>query len=180
MIGTNANLLSEYHCLAIGRRRKHGSSGFTLIELMVVLSLVSTLLGGAIGLIAVVRQSESQAKLNLENRQGIRRFADDVRRDVALARRIEVDAKGQEKKMVIVRQADSPRIEYQAGPGSQIHRVVINESQEPLGQDSYLIGTNATIDVELLDETNSVRWTITEKDGGAPPIAILAVRREKK
>ena len=156
------------------------SSGFTLLELLLVLSLLSSLLGGTIGLVAIARKSDQQAKRSGLIRQEIRRFADDVRRDVNAAVDVEVTEDG----LILSQDSDDPRVVYRTASDSTVSRLVKSSTEKVKSKDRYAVGNDADIRVELVDEVNAnqdrnfIQWTIKESDRPGKPIRIIAVRKE--
>ena len=154
----------------------HSSKGFTLIELLLVLALTSALLGGTIGLTSIARGSNQLAKQNLLKRQEIRRFADDIRRDIRLAESSNV-ADGE---LVLSNTSLDWRIVYQVESNSSVSRSVEKMNNPTVMRDDYTIGISARIEIQWLDGINAVRWTVTEMDSPNQPIQIMASQRSSQ
>ncbi len=149
------------------------TNGFTLIEMVLVLTLTSTVLGGTIGLMSLARRSNQQANQNLLQRREIRRLTDDIRRDIRLAESSTV-ADGE---LVLSNTSLDWEIVYSVESNSSVGRRVEKMTEPAVQRDNYAIGVSARIDVQWLDEFNAVQWTITETDSPNEPIQIIASRR---
>tara|TARA_A100001391_G_scaffold204057_1_gene198338 strand:- start:969 stop:1541 length:573 start_codon:yes stop_codon:yes gene_type:complete len=153
--------------------RENRRSGFTLIELLLVLSMLSTLLGGTIGLLALVHNSNDRGQQNLLHRQEIRRFADDVRRDMHASSAAEI----RESELILMFASPESKIVYRADGGSLLRRQTSGTDESPAGQDQYRIDDKAMIAVDWLEQGTQVRWTITPTDRPHSPVQIIASKR---
>ncbi|MCM2373161.1 prepilin-type N-terminal cleavage/methylation domain-containing protein [Aporhodopirellula aestuarii] len=149
------------------------SAGYTLIEVLVVLSLVSSLMGGTIGLMSIVQKSDKTSKQGFSVRQELRRFADDVRRDTHSASDVQTD----QTSLTLSRESSTQPIVYRVESTTSVSRVVLNPDESSVTRDEYAIGRDAGIQIELLDNNKLVQWTITESDRPNAPIRIVAARR---
>lgn len=150
--------------------------GFTLIEILLVLSLLGCLLGGTIGLIKIIRDSDQAAKQSHITRQEIRRFANDLRRDVRSADQLAIE----EAKLVINTDSPPSEIRYQI-TANQVERTKSIEPDEIRhSQDRYLIGPDHSSGLKLLENDTAVTWTFTQTDRPDEPIEIIAYRAEKQ
>lgn len=152
------------------RSAKCRRGGFTIIEVITVLVVAIALLGGAVSLMAIAGRSHQQSKQNLLRRQGIRRFAEDLRRDVSLAD----DRKINDGKLVLINSALGAEVSYRPDSRTAIIRNVQKTENEIASSDQYIVGRDATIEVNWIDEINAVQWTITEAGSGNQPIEIIA------
>lgn len=157
--------------IRLGGKSRRG--GFTLIELVLVLTLTSALLGGVIGLMSIARGSDQQSIRNLVQRQEIRRFADDIRRDL---RRSENSALTVDE-FVLSDASQNRRILYQIDSGSTIIRTIRDDNDLVVLRDKYSVGNNARIEVDWLEDAQTIRWAITEADRPNHPIQIIAAGR---
>ena len=66
----------------VNRYRNTRPRGYTLIELLMTMSIAATLIGGASLILSTARTSYRSGKSDSMSRKEIRRFADDLRRDV--------------------------------------------------------------------------------------------------
>lgn len=157
---------------------KNTRAGFTLIEMVLVLTLLTTILGGTIGLMTVVRSSDHRAAQNALNRQDLRRFADDIRRDVRAAEEITLE----NSQLILTHASSEETIVYHVDSNAVVSRSIKSpsDSSAPPGnasQDHYVIGREADIQIQVPGESDTVRWTITEADRPQQPVEILAQRR---
>lgn len=150
-----------------------GRSGFTLIELLLVIALTTSLLGGTIALLSIVRESNQQASQDLFQRTEIRRFADDIRRDFRLA-----DSRSlADGELALSSTALGWEIAYRIESDLSVGRSVERLGDPTVSRDSYTIGKDAEIEVRWIDAINAVQWTITETDRPSQPIRIIASQR---
>ncbi|MCS7469859.1 prepilin-type N-terminal cleavage/methylation domain-containing protein [Stieleria sp. ICT_E10.1] len=152
------------------------TGGFTLIELLLVLTLTASLLGGVISLVSIARQSSLRATQNQFHRQEIRRFADDVRRDVRHAARSVV----KDGELVLTAATLGRTITYRIDDESLVQRRVVESNDSAPSVDSYAFGKDARVDVRWLEEIRAVRWTITPTQRPKQPIEILASERSTR
>lgn len=162
------------------RRIGYGSTnwrgGFTLIELLMVLSLIASILGGTISLMTLVRGSDQQSQQNLLRRSEVRRFADDVRRDVHAADEINI-----EKKELVLKSAGSDSlIRYRTGSRATIERETMSADQSVIARDQYALADDADIRIESSEQDRSVRITIDELNSNARTIEIIAIGPAKE
>lgn len=151
------------------------SRGFTLIEVLLVLTLVSTLLASTISLMMIVKKSDKQAARTLQNRHDIRRFADDIRRDLQSEREVRI----QGSDLLIDNESESSQTTYRVRSGSAIDRVVTDADQKPTARETYEVGIHAKIEVRWLEEDRLIQWTIVESNRKSRPIQIVAVLRSE-
>lgn len=160
----------------IGRRPDHVTTprrmGFTLVEMLLVLTLLASLLGATIGLMSIARTSNQQAKKELLSRQQIRRFADDVRRDVRSAQELEVV----DGKLILSNEEPNRRTVYSVESGSTIRRHIEDSTAQVPLTDHYDIGDSMKIEIQTMDPIGAVQWTFTQSDRPSQPIQILASR----
>ena len=161
------------HLRSTVRHANNHPKGFTIIELLIVLAVTSSVLGGTIGLISIAQGSNQQSKQNLFQRQEIRRFADDMRRDI---RRAESSTLS-DGKLVLLDTSLDREVAYQVESDSVVRRSEENIEARSVARDGYNIGISARITVQWLDEINAAQWTITENERLVQPIHIIASHR---
>ncbi|MCA9136868.1 MAG: type II secretion system protein [Planctomycetales bacterium] len=149
------------------------TKGFTLLEMLVTLIILASVLAGVINLLSVTRQSNEYSKQNLLRRQAIRRFADDVRRDVADAQRSIIE----NESLVLTNEVSGSKVSYKIESNSTITRRVESIDDANRSTDTYAVGSDAEIKVSLIQEYNAVQWTIAESVGANQPIDIVAAKR---
>lgn len=149
------------------------AGGFTLIEVVLVLTLFSTLLASTISLVTIVKRSDRQASRSFQHRQDIRRFADDVRRD--LHRGDDVQINGNE--VVIRNQREVLQTIYEIRSNTTIARVVLDSDQNSIASEIYQVGIEAQIEVQWLQEDRLIQWTLTETNRESQPLVIAAALR---
>ena len=153
-----------------------GARGFTLIELVLVLALVATLLGSTISLMTIVKRSDQQAKRSFQTRRDIRRFADDVRRDLHSASKVQIQGtQTQGTGVLVVTENQTPPTTYEIRPGTVIVRVVGDSATH----ERYDIGIEAKVDVKWLEVDRLIQWTITEANPKRQPIVIVSALGSK-
>lgn len=154
------------------RRTPRRRDGFTLVEMLLVLTLTTSLLAGAIGLLTVLSKSNRQAQQNLSLRQEIRRFADALRSDVRVATRTETT----DLRLVIDHGEADETISYEIGDSGTVERVVTGPDDERISGDRFRISRDGSISIESVESSgvSAVRWTIVENHGNSPPIQIFA------
>lgn len=148
-------------------------AGYTLIEVLLVLSLVSSLLGGTIGLMSIVQKSDKNSKQSFVIRQELRRFADDIRRDIHAANDVSID----ESILTLSRASSEQSIIYRVDSKTSVSRVILNADESSAARDEYTIGRDAVMQIESLGDGNLVQWTITESDRPNLPIRIITATR---
>ncbi|CAD71395.1 MAG TPA: prepilin-type cleavage/methylation domain-containing protein [Rhodopirellula baltica] len=163
-----------------GARRMIRRNGYTLIEMLITLSIVIAMLGGTLGLVRLVRTSSKHASDAAIHRQEIRRLANDLRRDVASAGTIEVI-----ESSLILKSADDSQITYELAPSAWISRDAESADAQPIASDRYLIDERSQVNFRLQPisdedpetEPSLVELTITLPDRPDQPIQILAAPR---
>lgn len=158
----------------LARDGRSGSGGFTLIEILLVFSLLGSLLGGTIGLIRVIRQSNQNAQQNLVMRQEIRRFANDLRRNVGSANQVRIE----DGKLVATVASPQSSTIYQTTP-DHVERITHFDPEPNAGSvtrsiERYVVGSRLSSQLELVNEPVGVRWTFTQDDRPDEPIEIIA------
>ncbi|PAY19790.1 hypothetical protein CKO51_09280 [Rhodopirellula sp. SM50] len=141
-----------------------------------MLTLTASLLGGVISLVSIARQSSLEATQNQLHRQEIRRFADDVRRDVRHASRSVV----KDGELVLTHATSDRTITYQIGEESLVQRRLVESNDSAQSVDSYTFGKDAKVNVQWLEEIRAVRWTIALTQRPQQPIEILASERSTR
>ncbi len=150
--------------------------GFTLIELLLVLSLLSSFLAGTIGLISVVRDSERAAKQNLTRRMELRRFANDLRRDMAAATSFKIS----DSQLAIALKTPVWQIVYRTESNQTISRKVTSADDSATAHDRYVISNDAEMSVTSLDNGDTVEWSIRELGQADAPTQIMATNRKQQ
>ncbi|WP_372898713.1 hypothetical protein [Stieleria sp.] len=158
----------------VGRAGTAG--GFTLVELLLVLTLTASLLGGVISLVSIARRSSLEATQNQFHRQEIRRFADDIRRDVRHSTRSVV----KDGELELTTATSDRTITYQIDNESLVRRRLVESNDSAPSVDRYAFGKDAKVDVQWLEEIRAVRWTITSTQRPQQPIEILASERSTR
>lgn len=156
---------------AIGPSRSH--LGFTLIELILVLSMVGALLGGTISLLALAQKSNQRGQQNFLARREIRRFADDVRRDMHAAETAEL-ADGE---LVLKLTSPPSAIIYRVADGSLLRTASDGAEQTHKSRDRYVLASDEQIAVSWVDEGETVAWSFTSPDRPLHPVHVTAARR---
>lgn len=150
------------------------ASGFSLVELLVALSLLGMVLSGTIGLVAMVRTSTHNATSNRLHRQEIRRFADDLRRDVHAANSATVE----NDELILAYASNESTATYRADSQSSLHRTVADDSAS--SRDAYKVPSTARIRFESIDDGRLIRVTFTDPDRPLQPIEIIATRKTQQ
>ncbi|WP_182865155.1 prepilin-type N-terminal cleavage/methylation domain-containing protein [Rhodopirellula sp. JC639] len=161
------------NCRGSIRPRCDSFRGYTLIELLLVLALTSSLLGGVIGLMTIARKSDDAAERNLFRRQEIRRFADDLRRDVRAAAEIDLDA----DELVLGAASSDVVTRYQIESGATVIRRIDKGDAKRSAIDHYEVGNASRVEFELIDGNAAVRCTVSDGEGHGAAIQILAIKR---
>jgi len=151
-------------------------AGTTLVELVLTLSLVSVLLGGMVGLASIIRTSDQRSTTDRSNRQEIRRFADDVRREIHIADEIDVQSDG----IVLSNTTQATKTTYRVVSGSVISRTVETDGDSVSARDVYTLGRELETKIESLEEDRLIRWTLTESDRLLRPVVIDASRKVER
>ena len=159
------------------RRAGGNASGFTLIEILLVLALLTTVLAGVVGLIATMQRRSELVERNLLLRNEIRRFADEMRHDFHSSQRGELT----DQSLVLFNADETQKTIYKVDSDSTIRRITEGSStggvgRSIVGRDRYEIGNHISVDVRLGQDGRSVRWSIKEVNTASPAIEIVAVR----
>lgn len=158
-----------------GNHVARNRSAFTLIEILVVLSLTTALMGIAIGLVNLASDSNQNAQQSFLHRQEIRRFANELRRDMHQSLGSEVS--DDQRSVTITSQDQRIRYQVDSSPNSNhatLSREVIGTDGESLSSDSYSVMVVGQIEVRQLKQYNAVQWTITDGDRPDMPLQIIA------
>ncbi|MCO8125394.1 type II secretion system GspH family protein [Stieleria sp. TO1_6] len=163
--------MSQSNAMLRGRR-----SGYTLVEIVLVLALMSSFLGATVGLLSLARDSNQLAQQNLLQRQELRRFADDVRRDVWTAKSSSLS----DGQLVLTSDSSDSRIVYEVESESSIRRRVENDDDPQRIEDQYRFGDPIRIEVVRQEAFNAIQWTFTDAARLEDPIQIIAAMRSEK
>lgn len=156
-------------------RPMRSAHGYTLVEMIVMLAMLIALLGGTVLVMSMVRTSDQSSSQNLAVRQEIRRFADDLRRDLRSASRFQID----KTKLDLTHAISGSEITYRVDQMlHQINRVEELPGSTNSASDRYAFGQNATIKIETVESLNAVRLTVTDVRRPDDPIRILAIAGE--
>ncbi|TWT64818.1 prepilin-type N-terminal cleavage/methylation domain-containing protein [Allorhodopirellula solitaria] len=156
------------------QRQTNGSKlGFTLIEVLLVLVLVSSLLAGVAGLLSLVRVSNQNGSSRSLHRHEIRRFANDLRRDMHSTQ----NAGMSNGELTLTSEDPSWEVVYRVEDGTLSRRKQNDADPPVVSTDRYGIDGEATIDLEWLEEGSEIQWTITSPDRSEDPVQIVASRR---
>ncbi|WP_233215744.1 type II secretion system protein [Rhodopirellula bahusiensis] len=160
--------------------RRHG---FTLLETLVMLTMVIAMLGGTLALVSLIRTSSQHATADGLDRQEIRRLANDIRRDVADANQVEVDG----SRLILDFSDSNSRIVYDFGSEPAFARTVESTDESVQSSDRYLINKSSQVELRLQPlsedeadsdrETSLVELTVALPDRPTKPIQILAAPR---
>ncbi|HEY4310663.1 MAG TPA: prepilin-type N-terminal cleavage/methylation domain-containing protein [Pirellulales bacterium] len=136
------------------------AAGFTLVEVVVAVSMASAVMGGAAVLLQGVWRVERSTRHHAQNLAADYRLAEAFRSD---AHQAQVDALQQLAQVesadkIVLALEDGRTIEYSAGP-AQVERVV-KRGDEIAGRDTFLLKPSST-----------VRWQARAED--APMISML-------
>jgi prepilin-type N-terminal cleavage/methylation domain-containing protein len=144
-------------------------SGFTLIELMVVFSLLASVLVGTLTLLSLIRRSGDQADEDFRIRQEFRRFAGDLRRDVYQASDLKINPR--DSKAVL--QVAEKSIEYRFVAPSTLTRMVDSESTSN-PRDQYDFGREFDVTLQSIDDGQTIQWSFQDRNKNKVPIQIMA------
>ncbi len=153
--------------------RQPRPQGFTLIEILLVLSLLASVLSGTVGLLSLVQKSNQQGQENLMQRREIRRFANDLRRDMRSAGEAEI----KEDQLVLKNQSPPLEIIYQVDKGELTRSQAGGDDKAIKSYDQYRLGDQARSAIEWVEPGSRVQWLITLPALSETPIVILATRR---
>jgi len=168
--------MKTIHQYDANRFARRSQQGFTLIEVLLVLVLLSALLSATIGLISIAGASQRSSKGGLSQRQEIRRFAGDLRRDV---RESETSSIASDS-LVLTDDSNETRTEYQIESESTVSRAVITKEGATQSNDLYRFEPAAKIEMKRLKKSETVQWVITSDRPAESPFEILASRRSSK
>ena len=146
---------------------------YTLLELIVVISLLASLLAGMLSLVSAVSTSSRQADKNFRAQQEILRFAGDLRRDFKRSDRMEVDA--DDKKLTCG--DNTQTVQYKLVSPSTIDRIVLDKRSVPLAKDRFVVGVDAEVTLQSLDNGRTAQWSIAGRWMTDNPILIAASLR---
>jgi prepilin-type N-terminal cleavage/methylation domain-containing protein len=144
-------------------------SGFTLIELMVVFSLLASVLVGTLTLLSLIRRSGDQADQDFRIRQELRRFAGDLRRDVHQASDLKIGLP--ETRLVL--QFTEKSIEYRFVAPSTLTRIVDPDSTSS-ARDQYDFGRDFDVTLQSIDDGQTIQWSFQDRKKSTVPIQIMA------
>ncbi|MFG0287303.1 MAG: prepilin-type N-terminal cleavage/methylation domain-containing protein [Rhodopirellula sp. JB044] len=159
-----------------GRARKRSNRlpmGYTLLEVLLVLTLVSSLLAGVGGLITIVQKSTNASKKSFLVRRDLRRFADDFRDDAHSAATAVVE----QERLTLSRVSSVSTVVYRIEPQQHVKREVFDDEQRLVAQDTYAIARDGKIRFESENDNTLVRCTILERDRMKNPAEIVAILR---
>lgn len=161
--------------------RRPTRAAFTLIEILVVMSVLSSVMGGAIALTIVMQQSLKQSDENLVARQQLVRFADDFRNDFHRAQR----HRFQSGTLTLEFGDEQPEVVYQID-SSSISRIVESDETKTKRQDSYVFGASFAIEPMSTEKAGTFGFRVTDSQNRQsgqrrsvqrPEFEIIAVRR---
>lgn len=134
---------------------------FTLIEMIVVLTVGSVLTGIAISLLVVLLRAEQTGRDHVENNTVIRCLADQFRRDVhAATKRPEINGHG------VVRFATAGPVVQYTIDGRDVHREKIMADKSVGRREEYRLPKNwaATVETDAAATPAVVRLTLAPQD----------------
>lgn len=154
-------------------RRIRRLEGYTLIEVLFVLTITGAVLGTTVRLVSIAQRSHESSKGSLLQRQEIRRFADDLRDDMhrTQSHTIKSDA------IVLLKETDdADRIEitYQVELNTIIRRTANQESQTPTSSDFYTFESSAKIELKPGETDSLVECIIAAHPAEETPFRIQA------
>lgn len=155
----------------IRQRRNTDRRGFTLIEVVLALSLVGGLLTGILGVLSLVQQSERSAGESVIHLQSIRRFADDVRRDVHECESLQLQ-KGQLQCAL----EDSKLVTYEIQSDNVVTRT-LRVDLKTMATETYHLFEAGQVDLQSIDDGRAILCTISDSQRPQRPYTILASRR---
>ncbi len=158
------------------RRATSVPRGFTLIEIVTVLVLLTALLGGTISLVSVASGSDKQSKANLIQRQELRRFADDFRRDAHTT--ADLSAVSTNESSISFAAAAGGKVIYQIQSSSTVTRTAEDSEGNLVGSDSYGIGIDGEIEIRRPEASDLIEWTIIDSNTTNEAIRIVAAVEE--
>ncbi|KAA1261241.1 hypothetical protein LF1_37870 [Rubripirellula obstinata] len=149
---------------------------YTLLEMVVVLSLMGMLLGGTVMLMTVIRQSERDAAKALLHRREIVRFADELRGDVLVASDVQIA----DDQVTIEQSTRDKTIVYQADGLTMISRSVSSGADSGISNDTYTVGQRSEFSSTSYLDRDGLVWTLTATDRPDLAIEILALRGARR
>lgn len=158
----------------LGRARL--SAGYSMMEMIIVLTLLSSAMAGVVGLMSVVRDGDQNAAENFLMRNEIRRLADDLRRDVRSTGRSDL----LDSTLTLADLSGERQIVYQVESDSVVTRTLTMKSRSSVSRDRYQIGKDLRVEIQLGQQEQIVQWTITPQNQAVPPIEIVSARRKQK
>ncbi|NQT11818.1 MAG: prepilin-type N-terminal cleavage/methylation domain-containing protein [Planctomycetes bacterium] len=152
----------------------NGRRGYTLIEMVAVLSVGTVVMGVAVGLMLMLLRVERDSRMEVAERGAVNRLADQFRRDVRAADRLTPteSPEGEDAPFAWQLSVEAGRVvEYRAEPGALVRAERADE--KVLGRESYRLPALATVSIDLVGEKapGIVRLRITP-GGDRPPSSI--------
>lgn len=148
----------------------NGRRGYTLIEMVAVLSVGTVVMGVAVGLMLMLLRVERDSRMEVAERAAVNRLADQFRRDVRAADGLTPE--GEDASLAWQLSLEAGRVvEYRSEPGALLRAERADE--KVLGRESYRLPALATVSINLVGEEapGIVRLRITP-GGDRPPSSI--------
>ena len=178
-----AKLTAQASGLTRTSRRGRGrrSAGYSMMEMIILLTLLSSVMAGVVGLMSVVRDGDQTAAENFLMRNEIRRLADDLRRDVRSTGRSDL----LDSTLTLADLSGERKIVYQVESDSVVTRTLTEKSSSEksrsnVSRDRYQIGKDLRVAIQLGQQKQIVQWTITPQNQAVPPIEIVSARRKQE
>ncbi|MCC9655118.1 prepilin-type N-terminal cleavage/methylation domain-containing protein [Rhodopirellula halodulae] len=153
--------------------------GYTLLEILLVLTLTSVLIGSTVGLLSVIRKSNQRSTIESLDRREIRRLANELRHDVELASSV----KHQGTTLILPMENDR-RVLYDAKLEPGITRSVQSSDGKTIARDLYLFQQSAPANWSVTEAESSggvlVRCSLLLKTDPPREMKIEAAWREAK
>ncbi|OYP34912.1 type II secretion system protein J [Rhodopirellula sp. MGV] len=149
-------------------------SGFTIIELMVVLSLLTVLFSGLIALVVSIQNNAQRSDRQFLSRQEVRRFTDDFRRDFHRSR----SHTAEDQQVELTFDDESQTVVYSAAETSLI-RTVSDADGGIAKREDYKIGERFRVEFPNSETSDASRWRLVGKDERDPTFEIVATRKSE-